>query len=109
MLRKKAHSSLHGQVRTATARESILDSAEYTSDTVNTPNVFVLDDLITRGSTLCAIARAIKEKNPKVDVYGMALAKNDRQSFLADHGHDYYTNGHIRAEWNEIWKGYEER
>ena len=88
-------------------RESILDSAEYTSATVNTAKVFVLDDLITRGSTLCAIARAIKEKNPKVDVYGIALAKNDRQTFLMEYGHDFYTNDHIPSEWDEIWTGHD--
>ena len=103
LLRKNAHPSLHGYSE-ASQREDIVASAEYTSDLVTTPNVFVLDDLITRGSTLCAIARAIKEQNPGVAVYGVALAKNDRQSFLKDYGHDYYTNDHIPSEWNEIWE-----
>ena len=103
LLSKKAHPRLHGLSRTAMEREEILDAADYTSGTVKTANVFVLDDLITRGSTLCAIAGAIKEKNPHVDVYGIALAKNDRRTFLMEYGHEYYTNDHIPSEWNEVW------
>ena len=108
LLSKKRHARLHGQVRTAEERESILASAEYISETVDTANVFVVDDLITRGSTLCAIASAIKQKNPGVTVYGLALAKNDRRSFLMDHGHEHHTNDHIPSEWDEIWAGYEQ-
>ena len=102
LLRKKAHPSLHGQNRRADEREAILDSAGYTSDIVSTPNVFVLDDLITRGSTLCEIARAVKDQNPEVNVYGLALGKNDRQQYLETHG-QHSTNDHIPSEWNEIW------
>ncbi len=78
------------------------------SESVATSSVFVVDDFITRGSTLCAIASAIKQKNSGVTVYGLALAKNDRQSFLMDYGHEYYTNDHIPSEWDEIWAGYEQ-
>lgn len=109
LLRKKRHARLHGQIRTATERECILASAEYVCETVSTANMFVVDDLITRGSTLCAIAGAIKERNPGVTVYGLALAKNDRQSFLLDNGHAHYTNDHIPSEWDEIWAGYEQQ
>ena len=108
LLRKRPHARLHRQNRTAEEREAILSSAEYMSESVATASVFVVDDLITRGSTLCAIASAIKQKNPGVTVYGLALAKNDRQSFLMDYGHEYYTNDHIPSEWDEIWAGYEQ-
>ena len=57
LLKKKAHQSLHAS-SDAAQREDIVNSAEYTSGVVTTPNVFVIDDLITRGSTLCAIARS---------------------------------------------------
>lgn len=105
-LRKRAHDSLHGWSRTANEREAILDSAGYTSGNVGTPNVFVLDDLITRGSTLCEIARAIKDKNPKASVYGLALGKNERRAYLERFGQNS-TNEHIPLEWNEIWMGYD--
>ncbi len=108
LLRKKPHAKLHSQKRTAEEREAILSSAEYMSDSVATSSVFVVDDFITRGSTLCAIASAIKQNNPGVTVYGLALAKNDRQSFLVDYGHEYHTNEHIPSEWDEIWTRYEQ-
>ena len=109
LLRKRSHEKLHGQIRTAEEREAILSSAGYMSGSVTTSSVVVVDDLITRGSTLCAIARAIKQRNPGVAVYGLALAKNDRQSFLMDFGHEYYTNGHIPSEWNVKWEECEQQ
>ena len=102
LLTKKAHPSLHGRMRSAQDREAILESAGYSSDTVSTPNVFVLDDLITRGSTLCEIARAIKDQNPGVNVYGLALGKNDQKEYLESRG-QYSTNDHIPSEWNDLW------
>ena len=104
LLRKNPHERLHGETRTAEERESILSSAGYTSGSVTTSSVVVVDDLITRGSTLCTIASAIKQRNPGATVYGLALARNDRHGYLMRLGHVYYTNDHIPSEWDEIWE-----
>lgn len=100
LLRKNRHSSLHSAQRTRDERENIIASANYASRAVNTSNVVVIDDFITAGSTLCAIARAIQKRNPGITVYGMALAKNDRLSWL----HTDATNDHISSKWNRKWQ-----
>ncbi len=106
LLRKRPHSRLHGRLRTAAEREDIIEEARYRAGEVESQNIFILDDLITRGTTLSAIASAIIRSNPGVTVYGMALAKNDRQQYLMDFD-QAYTNDHIPSEWGEIWTRYD--
>lgn len=44
--------------------------------------VFLIDDIVTLGSSMNDAARAIREANPSVRrVYGLALAKSERHSF----------------------------
>ena len=108
LLSKKKHVSLHGQNRSIYEREDILSSAEYQAGVVSTPNVFVLDDLITSGLTLSTIAIAIKASNPSIRVYGLALAKNAYRDYLVDTNQDS-TNDHIPAEWERLWTRYDKR
>lgn len=108
LLSKIAHHSLHGQYRPVHERADILSSAEYTAGVVSTPNVFVLDDFITSGLTLSTIATAIKDKNPGIRVYGMALAKHAYRQSLASANQDS-TNDHIPSEWEQIWTRYDKR
>jgi orotate phosphoribosyltransferase len=66
----------------------------YAASKVKEKNVFVIDDLITRGSTLSRIAAAIKAANLGTKVYGIALAKTDRRSFWdAIEGHSGQATG----------------
>src|SRR5258708_39566884 len=58
-LSKQVHKPIHG-IFNAGDREAELDKAAYVSGKLPTKTVFVFDDLITRGSTLTRIARAIK-------------------------------------------------
>ena len=102
LLSKNAHVSLHGQYRSVQDRASILDKAAYAAGNVTTSNVFVLDDLITSGSTLSAIAAAIKASSPDVKVFGLGLAKNERHSYLPEAIQEF-PNGHIPSQWERLW------
>ena len=106
LLTKRSHVRLHGQSRSVQARSSILQNAEYSAGTVNTPDIFVLDDLITAGSTLSTIASAIKSSTAGVKVYGLALAKNERLMWLPE-GIQRLPNGHIPREWENLWHKYD--
>ena len=102
LLSKKPHVRLHAHYRSVAERQSILSDAEYSSGAVSTPYVFVLDDFITSGSTLSEVASATKDANPGVAVYGVAVGKNERRSYLPS-----ISNDHIPLEWDQAWKEYD--
>jgi len=78
-LSKQVYMPIH-DIFNAGEREVELDKATYAAGKLPAKKVFVFDDLITRGSTLTRIARAIKAANPEAKVYGVALAKTERRS-----------------------------
>ena len=41
-------------------------------------NILVIDDILTSGSTLCELARAIYKKNKNVNLIGLTIASGDR-------------------------------
>ena len=96
-LSKKVHQPIHG-IFDAGAREAELDKAEYVSGKLPGKTVFAFDDLITRGSTLNRIARAIKAANPDAKVYGVALAKTERRAYWGS-----LTNDHVAKAWSDAW------
>lgn len=106
LLTKKPHISLHAQSRTVQERASILREARYMAGTVETPFVFVFDDLITAGSTLSAIAASIKAFSPGVEVFGLAVAKNERQMRLPE-SFQRMPNSHIHADLDRLWYRYD--
>lgn len=97
-LSKQAHEPIHG-IFNAAKREAELDKAAYAASKVKEKNVFVIDDLITRGSTLSRIAAAIKAANLGTKVYGIALAKTDRRSFWGS-----LDNNHVAKVWDDRWQ-----
>lgn len=99
-LSKQTHSPIHG-IFDAGAREAELDKAAYVATKLKTKakNVFVVDDMITRGSTLSRIAAAIKASNPGVKVYGVALAKTERRSYWGN-----LDNNHVTKAWDDRWQ-----
>jgi hypothetical protein len=99
-LSKQAHNPIHG-IFDAGAREAELDKAAYVSSKLKTKakNVFVVDDMITRGSTLSRIAAAITAANPCVKVYGVALAKTERRSYWGN-----LDNNHVAKAWDDRWQ-----
>ena len=85
-------------------RTKIVKEAQYRCGSINATHVFVFDDFITSGTTLCHIANAISETNPKVQVYGIALARTQRQHYWRQHGYpEGLRNDHIPAEWTARW------
>lgn len=98
VLSKRIHKPIHG-IFTATEREAELEKANYAASKLKVKNVFVVDDLVTRGSTLSRIATAIKAANPGVRVYGVALAKTDRRSFRGS-----LDNNHVVKAWDDRWQ-----
>lgn len=102
-LTKNEHEPLH-TAGGAAIRYEILEGADYRAKPLEADNVFVFDDLITRGSTLSHIAGAILKTSPNVGVYGVALAKTERQSFQKEtYGIDI-SNDHIPTQWAKAWE-----
>lgn len=97
-LSKQAHKPIHG-IFNAAERDAELDKAAYVASKLKAKNVFVVDDLVTRGSTLSRIATAIKASNPGVNVYGVALGKTDRRSFWGN-----LDNNHVAKAWDDRWQ-----
>ena len=97
-LTKQVHNPIHG-IFNAAEREAELDKAAYAASKLKAKHVFVVDDLITRGSTLSRIAGAIKAANPGAKVYGVALAKTERRSFWGN-----LDNNHVGKRWEERWQ-----
>ena len=98
VLSKQPHKPIHG-IFNASERDAELDKAAYGASKLKAKNVFVVDDLITRGSTLSRIAAAIKAANPGTKVYGVALAKTDRRSFWGS-----LDNNHVAKSWDDRWQ-----
>lgn len=98
VLTKQPHAQLRNSPG-AQARREIVERAGYKAGRVDSRSVFVFDDFITTGTTLGAIATAIRRANPKVSVYGVALAKTERRNFAGG-----LTNRHIPAAWSQAWE-----
>lgn len=97
-LSKNVHQKIHN-IFSADGRSAELDKAKYQSQTLDAKQVFVFDDIITRGDTLSRIALAILEKNPKTKVYGIALAKAESVAYCPNPD-----NSHVPARWDALWK-----
>jgi hypothetical protein len=99
---KKAHKSLHKLKGGAAEREAEVAGAYKVVGQIGVPVVLICDDVITAGSTLGDMARAISAKNPKVEVIGLALGKAERRAWAA--GSQYaLTNDHIPAKSAHDW------
>lgn len=96
-LSKQVHKPIHG-IFNAGEREAELDKAAYVSAKLPANIVFVFDDLITRGSTQGRIASAVRAANPNARIFGVALAKTDRRSWLPD-----ISNAHVAKAWDDSW------
>jgi Phosphoribosyl transferase domain len=104
-LTKKIHRRLHN-IYNAADRQAEIEKAEYNyAKTSNKEKTFVVvDDFITMGTTLSKIAHAILSANPNSVVYGVALAKTERLSWIPS-----LSNNHVPQKWNELWERGEQR
>ena len=80
-LSKDPHPSLHTQYG-APARDAALAEANYRAVTLECNNVLIVDDIITRGTTLDTIAEAVRKANPRVSIYGFALGRHTGVDYL---------------------------
>jgi hypothetical protein len=97
LLRKERHRSLHG-LRSAASRDAEVDgkyrSARFRDIGIQRVGcVLLVDDLVTRGTTMNDAARSIRETNGNVPVFGVALGKTDRRSYWGDR----ISNDHVSA------------
>jgi phosphoribosylpyrophosphate synthetase len=97
-LSKHVHNPIHG-IFNAPGRDAELDKAAYVASKIHGKVVFVVDDFITRGSTLSRIAQAIQAANPDMPVYGVALGKTERKSFWPG-----LSNDHVDKKWDALWQ-----
>ena len=86
----------------ADRRKAILAAAEFRSKEMRAATVLVLDDFITRGSTMSHIARAILKRNPGIRVFAVALGKTERRDYWHQRGVEI-SNEHIPPPWERSW------
>jgi len=97
LLSKSKHEALH-KIRGANARDNTVNN-KYFSGIINNDieNLFIFDDIVTRGSTMSEIARAVIDKNQSINIYGVALAKSERPSYAP------VSNENVSKKFNEYW------
>lgn len=94
---KKVHRRIH-DLGGAAARDEELGRAEYRASQIAARNVVIFDDFITRGGTLSHIAQAIRESSGQVNIFGVALGKTERRSWIPD-----LSNAHVPEKWSTLW------
>lgn len=66
-------------------------------------HVMIVDDFTTRGATIAEIARAIRLVDPSVNMFGVVLGKNERQSYFQLQTGLPLSNSHIPANLAALW------
>jgi len=101
-LSKNQHESLHLQKGKA-ARDSALAKANYKASKLDKrlQNVLIIDDIVTRGATMSAVAEAIYHANSSVTIYGFALGRHIRWDWLRVPFRE--ANSKIPPELARIW------
>ena len=98
---KKTHRSLHS-IPSADKRDKEVAN-KYSCGTIpDVDTIIILDDFVTRGSTMAEMARALHAQKPNVKILGFALGKNERYSYAIQSG-VLVTNLHIPRDWTELW------
>ena len=105
ILRKTPHASLSRTGANAVQREEIVTNANYRSAKVNARNVVIVDDVSTSGSTLSAIATAVKASNHDVRVFCIVLAKQESLDFLPFETAEE-ANARVSHKLDQIWREY---
>ena len=99
---KKAHEPLRLQ-SDAASRRAILAAADFSSKKVHADNVLILDDFITRGTTMVHIAGAILKRNPGIRIFAIALGKTERRSYWREKLGVELSNEHVPPQWTRSW------
>jgi len=101
LLSKQPHKPLH-TIYNAAERAAEVAGKYSMSHTITTDYVCILDDLITRGDTMADIVRAIKERNPRVLIFGLVLGKSETHSYVQERGLDI-NNSQVPADYAVMW------
>lgn len=101
-LSKNKHEPLHQQPDRY-ARDQALIKANYQASELDyhCERVIIVDDIVTRGKTMLAVANAIHQSNPLVEIFGFALGRHVRRDYL--HVSFDEANAQIPDELAEIW------
>ena len=99
---KNPHPSLH-DAADAQEREAILAEAGHRCRRIPALNIFILDDFVTRGSTLSHTASAIRASNPRARIYGVALGKAETLAYHRNTFGRELSNDHVPPKWNRLW------
>ena len=76
----------------------------YSANHIDATTVIVLDDFVTRGSTIGDVARAIRLTSPQAQVMGLALAKTERVVFWEGTATPA-SNSHLDESVRKLWDG----
>jgi hypothetical protein len=102
LLSKKPHQSLHLQ-QSATSRQAEVEGKYSARALKGAPFVMILDDMVTRGSTMSDAARAIVSTTPATaKVCGLALGRTTTRRYSQEHGYDV-NNDHLPQSWIQRW------
>lgn len=107
VLTKSPHPALH-KASTAAERRDALATACYKASSVGVAGlkrILIVDDFVTRGDTLSAVARAIHVIVPHVKVYGIALGKTESKSYAQGAG-EVISNDVVPQRWLNVWERY---
>ena len=74
-LSKKLHRALHLLPSACERDDEISNTYEFDTE-IDLKYIIILDDIVTRGTTMREVRRAIKVKCPKTNFLGLALAKS---------------------------------
>ena len=105
LLSKHPHRPVHG-LNGAAERVGEFEKAQYKATQVagGLKRILVLDDMITRGSTLTHIAQAVRAIYPEMEIVGISLGKNEKQACAALFGHSI-SNDSVPHSWATAWDG----
>jgi hypothetical protein len=109
LLSKRVHKPIHS-IRAQAGEQAALRDAEvsnaYSCEALQRryTSVVVMDDLVTRCSTISDIVRAVRIRQRDIHAVGLVLAKNDRKSYMREHYEKKeVSNTHIPKELAYSW------
>lgn len=102
LLTKRTHRKLHDIYNASERDAEVAGAYVATALPTNHNLVIILDDLITRGSTLNSAASAVWAVAPDVKIVGLAPGKTERQAYWADRGSPI-SNDHVPVELAQAW------
>lgn len=101
LLTKEEHKRLHN-IERGWDRDAEVRGKYRASRLDGSPLVLLVDDFVTRGSTLSDAARAVLSMNSGLTIVGVVLGKTERRGYAHSEGIQL-DNNHIPQEWATMW------